>query len=83
MVKLQEHTCNYGFWNINKIPCSHAFARYLYYMVDVIQSVNDILKIDAYEKTWELEIFPIAHPDYWPEDTLPNLMANQLVDAQK
>lgn len=51
MVKLQERTCNYGFWNINKIPCSHAFARYLYYMVDVIQGVNDILKIDAYEKT--------------------------------
>ena len=78
IVNLQERTCNCGLWNVYKIPCSHAFAGYSHCRVDVMQGVDDILKIDAYEKTWEPEFFPIAHPDYWPEDTLPNLVANPI-----
>ena len=54
VVNLWAHTYDCCLWIVNKIPCSHTFAKYSFFRVDVMQGVDDLVKIDEYEKTRNL-----------------------------
>ncbi|KAL5543089.1 hypothetical protein UlMin_010799 [Ulmus minor] len=58
--------CHAKRFQLTGIPCGHALACIFARNYNVYDYINSFYKKEAYEKTYAPVIYPMQHPDRWP-----------------
>ncbi|XP_060168926.1 uncharacterized protein LOC132599637 [Lycium barbarum] len=76
IVDLGEETCSCKRFQMNELPCSHAWAVIKHNGMDPIQFCSFYYKKDYPMKTWEIPVNPIPDETTWvvPREVMKNMV---------
>ncbi|XP_059277617.1 uncharacterized protein LOC132031695 [Lycium ferocissimum] len=76
IVDLGEGTCSCKRFQMNELPCSHAWAVIKHNGMDPIQFCSFYYKKDYLMKTWEIPVNPIPDETTWlvPREVMENVV---------
>ncbi|KAL5543040.1 hypothetical protein UlMin_010750 [Ulmus minor] len=66
VVNLSDGCCSCRQFQLSGIPCGHALACIYSKNLNVYDYVDSFYKKESYEKTYGPIIYPMPHPDRWP-----------------
>ncbi|KAL5575541.1 hypothetical protein UlMin_017240 [Ulmus minor] len=66
VVNLSDGRCSCRLFQLSGIPCGHALACIYSRNLNVYDYVDSFYKKESYEKTYAPIIYPMPHPDRWP-----------------
>jgi hypothetical protein len=66
IVRLDQHICIYGRWQLNGIPCAHACAAIYIYKHMPEAYLNGYYKMDKYMEGYVARVFGVEGPNTWP-----------------
>ncbi|KAL5564328.1 hypothetical protein UlMin_027492 [Ulmus minor] len=66
VVNLGDRCCSCRQFQLSGIPCGHALACIYSRNLNVYEYVDSFYKKESYEKTYAPIIYPMPHPDRWP-----------------
>lgn len=66
VVKLQEHTCTCGSWQLSGIPCAHTIAALGFINKDPETYVSNWFKKDMFKEAYKHSIKPLKGSMHWP-----------------
>ncbi|KAL5583208.1 hypothetical protein UlMin_015650 [Ulmus minor] len=66
VVDLSEGCCFCKKFQLSGIPCGHALACIFSRNYNVYEFIHSFYKKESYEKTYAPIIYPMPHPDRWP-----------------
>ncbi|XP_072074351.1 uncharacterized protein [Arachis hypogaea] len=76
VVDLARRTCNYGHFQVERLPCRHVIACCANQRLDWQFYVHDVYKITEVRKVYRFEFTPLGDPETWPAYEGPTLVAN-------
>ncbi|KAL4346616.1 hypothetical protein GQ457_17G004420 [Hibiscus cannabinus] len=66
-VCLRNSTCTCRGWDINGVPCPHAFSAIIYEGGDPKDYLDDCYRRDNYLKSYKHMLHPVKGPMFWPK----------------
>ncbi|KAK9026531.1 hypothetical protein V6N11_039368 [Hibiscus sabdariffa] len=66
-VCLRNSTCTCRGWDINGVPCPHAFSAIIYEGGDPKDYLDDCYRRDNYLKAYKHMLHPVKGPMFWPK----------------
>ena len=82
-VDLTHRSCDCGEFQIQKFPCTHAFAACANVSLDPNQFVHHIFRLDTLVKIYNNEFRPIGDVANWPSTSEPTLLPNKSMIRRK
>ena len=70
IVKLDQHTCTCGRWQLNAIPCPHAYATIYMHKQKLEDYLDACYTIDKYMEGYAPRVFGVEGPNTWPANDL-------------
>ncbi|KAK8625197.1 hypothetical protein V6N13_090072 [Hibiscus sabdariffa] len=64
---LRNSTCTCQGWDINGVPCPHAFSAIIYEGGDPKDYLDDCYRRDNYLKAYKHMLHPVKGPMFWPK----------------
>ena len=68
IVRLDQHTCTCGRWQLNGIPCAHASTTIYMHKHKPKAYLDGYYKIEKYMEGYVARVFGVEGPNTWPTD---------------
>ncbi|KAL4286576.1 hypothetical protein AHAS_Ahas19G0100000 [Arachis hypogaea] len=75
-VDLARRTCDYGHFQVKRLPCLYVIACCANQRLDWQLYVNNVYKMIDVRKVYRFESLPLGDPEIWPAYSGPTLVAN-------
>ncbi|XP_073053773.1 uncharacterized protein [Primulina eburnea] len=77
VVNLNSKTCEYGEWQISRVPCKHAIFCINHIRDDPMKYVDNFLTKAAYLRTYESNINAIPDESMWEDENYPKMIVRK------
>ncbi|RYR25645.1 hypothetical protein Ahy_B02g059515 [Arachis hypogaea] len=76
VVDLRRQRCDYGEFQVDRIPCRHVFACCANQRLDWQVYVHDVYKMDQVRRVYRARFRPLGNPTTWPSYNGPRFVPN-------